>query len=83
MIKNRRERFLTVATTRTSKIIQLLKLLGNCSNKSNYDYTDEDIAKIFNALETELKLSERMFTKKQKNNIFQLESNINTEDNNA
>jgi hypothetical protein len=33
----------------------MLRLLGNCSNKANYDYTDADVQKVFNALEKELK----------------------------
>ena len=51
----RRERFENVAARRTQKILDLLDILGNCSNKSNYEYTDEDIRKMFLAIENKIK----------------------------
>lgn len=51
----RRERFESVAARRTQKILDLLDILGNCSNKSNYEYTDEDIRKMFLAIENKTK----------------------------
>ena len=38
-MNQKRERFIKIAENRTNKIISTLKLLGNCANKSNYDYT--------------------------------------------
>ena len=40
----------------------MVRLLGNCSNKSNYDYTDADIQKIFTAIEKELKNTKLKFS---------------------
>ena len=40
----------------------MLRLLGNCANKANYDYTDEDVQKIFTTLEKEMKISKSKFT---------------------
>lgn len=51
----RRDRFESVAARRTQKILDLLDILGNCSNKSNYEYTDEDIRKMFSAIENKTK----------------------------
>ena len=48
------ERFKRVAENRTNKIIDQIRLLGNCSNRSNYEYTEEDVKKIFAAIEVEL-----------------------------
>lgn len=53
--ETKRERFVRLAEARTNKIIEMLRLLGNCSSKANYEYTDEDIKKIFSTLEKELK----------------------------
>ena len=39
------DRFKKIATNRTNKILKDIQLLGNCSNKSNYEYTDEDVKK--------------------------------------
>ena len=53
--ESKRDRFVRLAEARTNKILEMMRLLGNCSSKANYEYTDEDIKKIFNALERELK----------------------------
>ena len=45
----------------TNKIIDMLRLLGNCANKANYDYTEADVAKIFNTLEKELKAAKMKY----------------------
>ena len=54
-MESKRDRFVRIVENRTNKIIDMLRLLGNCANKSNYDYTDADVQKIFNTLEKELK----------------------------
>ncbi len=43
----KRARFEKVATKRVEKILYYLDLLGNCSNKNNYEYTEEDVEKMF------------------------------------
>ena len=59
--ETKRERFIRIAEARTNKILDMMKLLGNCSSKSNYDYTDDDIKKIFTALEREMKNTRNKF----------------------
>jgi hypothetical protein len=39
----------------------MIRLLGNCSNQAVYEYTDKDVKKIFNALESELKAAKNKF----------------------
>jgi len=48
--KTRRERFERLATYRTNEILKKLKILGNCANRSAYDYTEKDINKIFSEI---------------------------------
>ncbi len=55
MAESKHEKFVRVAESRTNKIINMIRLLGNCSNTATYDYTDEDVKKIFSTLESELK----------------------------
>ncbi|MCM1286260.1 MAG: hypothetical protein NC213_07880 [Acetobacter sp.] len=62
MTENKRDRFVRIAENRTNRIIDTLRLLTNCANKSNYDYTDEDIKKIFNAIEKEIKNAKNAFS---------------------
>lgn len=45
--ETKREKFVRLAEARTNKIIDMLQLLGNCSNSSAYDYTQQDVDKIF------------------------------------
>ena len=63
MNKTKREKFIELANKRVNKSINAVRLVGNLSNKSNYDYTSEDIKKIFDALETELKNCRNLFEK--------------------
>ena len=60
-METKREKFVRLAEARTNKIIDMLRLLGNCSNKSNYDYSDADVQKIFIAIEKELKSTKMKF----------------------
>lgn len=59
--ETKRERFVRLAEARTNKILNMMKLLGNCSSKSNYEYSDEDVKKIFSALEHEMKITKAKF----------------------
>lgn len=54
MSKLKRENFVRLAEARTNKILDMVRLLGNLSNTSNYSYTKEDVDKIFNTIEKEL-----------------------------
>ncbi len=67
----KREKFNTIATNRTNKILDMLRLLGNCSNTSNYSYTDDEVKKIFDAIEKEVKEQRAKF-KKDKRKTFSL-----------
>ena len=50
MAESKRERFVRLAEARTNKILDMMKLLGNCSSKSNYEYTEEDVKKIISEI---------------------------------
>ena len=49
--EQKRERFKRLGTKRTNLVLQRLKILGNCSNRSAYSYTEEEINKIFSEIE--------------------------------
>ena len=65
MTNAKKERFMKIAEKRTNNIINTLRLLGNCSNKNNYEYTNEQVKQIFSAIETELRLTKIKFEKKE------------------
>lgn len=61
--ETKREKFVRLAEARTNKIIDMLQLLENCSNSSAYDYSQEDVDKIFSAIESEVKEARKKFSK--------------------
>ena len=60
-MENKRERFVRIAETRTNKILDMVRLLANCANKSNYDYNEEDVKQIFTDIEKEVKNAKNAF----------------------
>lgn len=56
------EKFRRLAENRTNKIIDMIRLLGNLSSKSTYEYSDKDINKIFTSIEKELKIAKVKFS---------------------
>lgn len=49
------ERFKRVAVARTNAILNKIRILGNCSNRQIYSYSEEDIEKIFSAINRQLR----------------------------
>lgn len=59
--ETRHDKFKRLAEARTNKVLDMVELIGNLSNKSSYDYTDEDVASIFSAIEKAVAESKRKF----------------------
>jgi hypothetical protein len=57
----KRERFIRIAEARTNKLLEMLRLLGNCADKNNYEYSEDDVKQIFSTLEKELKKTKNKF----------------------
>ena len=69
----REERFKKIASRRVQEILDKMRLLRNCANKGNYYYTDEQVRKIFSAIDDEWKKVKSEFNKgKSKNKEFNL-----------
>jgi len=60
-IENRKDRFKRLATARTNAILQKVKVLGNCSNRQAYEYTEEEVDKIFATIDKYLKSTRSKF----------------------
>ena len=65
MAEDRREKFKRLATKRTNAILDKLRLLENLSNTSNYDYTDEEVNKIFSVIDSQLRMIKARFAGKR------------------
>ncbi len=59
--ESRSERFKRIAAKRTNDILEKIRILGNCSNKSSYEYTEEEVNKIFSEIDKQLKLTKAKF----------------------
>jgi len=55
------ERFKRLATARTNAVFEKLRILGNCSNRQVYEYTEEDVERIFRAIERQVKETKSKF----------------------
>jgi len=66
------DRFKRIASRRTQNVLEAMRKLGNCSNKGIYQYSTDDIDKIFHAVENELKRIKVLFNAKSSNNKFSL-----------
>lgn len=72
MDNQRRDNFKRLASYRTNETLKRLRVLGNCSNRSNYDYTEEEINKIFSEIEKKVKETKAKFTFPNKERRFTL-----------
>ena len=53
-MRDKRAKFVELANKRVTKCIRDLKLVGNLSNRSAYEFNDEDAKKIVRALQKEV-----------------------------
>ena len=66
--ESKRDKFVRIAEARTNKIINMIHLLGNCSNQSMYEYTQKDVNKIFNTIQAELDEAKKRYNKQDSQN---------------
>ena len=64
--ETRREKFKRLASKRTTNVLNQLRLLGNLSNKANYDYEEADVRKVFRAIDEQLRIVKAKFKGKGK-----------------
>ena len=67
--KSRRVRFIRVAERRTRNILVALVRLANCGNRAAYDYSEEDVKKIFDAIELQLEVTRSRFKSSQEKKV--------------
>jgi len=61
--ESKQEKFRRIASSRTQRILEDLRLLGNCANTGTYHYNKDDVNKIFSAIEKEIKRVKSLFDK--------------------
>lgn len=59
--KSKRERFEKVAGSRVQLVLDKLDNLSKCANKRNYEFNNQDIEKMFKAINDKLKVAKLKF----------------------
>lgn len=59
--ESKRDAFTRLAERRTNAVLERIRVLGNCANPYAYEYTDDDVRKIFGAIEKELRATRVKF----------------------
>ena len=74
MENERREKFVQLAENRTNSAINQIRLIGNLSNRGNYEYSERDVSKILKALNAEIRAMRERFSEggKDSEKLFKL-----------
>jgi hypothetical protein len=68
MSKTKRDRFEQIASNRVNKVILALQSLQKCSNTYNYEYNEEDVRKMTQAIRYQIEDLKTAFDKGVKKN---------------
>lgn len=61
MAETKNERFRRLAESRGNRLIREIQILGNLSNRKNYEYTPEEVSALFGPIEDELAKTKGFF----------------------
>ncbi|MER8817195.1 hypothetical protein [Mesorhizobium sp. M0965] len=61
-MRDKRRKFVELVENRVNRAIKDIRLIGNLANRSAYEYSEEDVRKIFRALQKELEAAKSRFT---------------------
>jgi hypothetical protein len=57
----KRDRFVRIAERRVNNIFDALDSLGKCANKKNYEYGEDDVKRIFSAIDKKIKDTKHLY----------------------
>lgn len=60
-IETKNQKFRRLAKTRGDNLLRDIHILGNLSNRNNYEYSEHEVRAIFSAIEDELKVAKQKF----------------------
>ena len=70
--ESKEEAFRRLASQRTDAVLERIRILGNCSNRSHYQYTPDDVDKIVDAILNELVMFQAKFSDTKRRPVFTL-----------
>lgn len=73
MREDKAERFKRIAGARTQRVIERARILSNCSNATHYEWSTEQLDKIFGAIDEAVKQARRRFERSKPEPPFTLE----------
>lgn len=60
--EGKQDKFRRLAVARGNRVLRDIELLGNLSNKNNYEYSQEQIRIVFSAIEEEVRTAKQRFS---------------------
>jgi len=60
-MRDKRQKFVELVEKRVTRVLRDIRLVGNLGNRGNYTYTEDDIRKIFAAIDNELRSARKRF----------------------
>ena len=60
-MRDKRKKFIDLAEARVNRTIKDIRLIGNLANRAAYEYSDDDVRKVFRALQKELENAKSRF----------------------
>ncbi|MGL9744753.1 hypothetical protein [Enterococcus sp. DIV1368e] len=64
-MENKKDKFVRLGESRVNDAIKKIRLIGNLSNKNNYEYTSEQVNEIITVLKSEIEDVQKKFTAQQ------------------
>lgn len=61
-MRDKRAKFVELVENRVNRAIKDIRLIGNLANRNAYEYSGEDVKRIFRALQKELDAAKSRFT---------------------
>lgn len=60
-MRDKRKKFVELVEKRVNRLLKDIRLVGNLSNRSNYSFSEDDVRKIFMAIDNELRATRKRF----------------------
>lgn len=60
-MRDKRKKFVELAEARVTRAMKDIRLVGNLSNRAAYEFTEDDVRKIFRALSKEIETAKARF----------------------
>ena len=71
--RDKRGKFIELAESRVNRILSSLDSLSKLSNRSNYEYDQQQVRRIFKAISDKVKATEQQFTESGSARPFRLD----------